>query len=620
MNLFNMIKVNLFYKELKPFSNMDIDSLFDIPDFKNIYDTLIKDFLLFLDSYSLNNLDKGKYLVFLSKLENRRLIEKYINYLKNVDFSFNNLKYVDLFKDDSFENIMNMFKDSSIPNEILDIVRNGYADRYVYLYAISNGKINQYSNLKILEAPYWELFKYDFPFGDITFLAKNYENFALLDRILEENIMEQMKWCYENIPCFEKFANYICNHFNYSSFQFDKDFINSFDIDILNVLYDKGVFYDSSLYTVLENIYQNGNIDLIVDLINFDRNDLNFKQLKKDEYGMSLLESSYYDENKNRVFVSKYFGIDSFSFTTYEVILDSFSCIKELSDELKIKYGDFLELLNYAFYASKEDLIKLSHTYNFESVDYYKNLLVEMEHDLNNFIRKDVTSDLNERDVLQRNNTSVSYKDGVEVHEFEGCDFTMLVHAISYNPAAFKFKDIASILIDDPSKWDSFDSNQYISTSIINQDFMSVYGVPEKDDVVVYGFSNLVDSDLVLMGLGDLGIKRDLEFQDLNFRDTLFKNCNTVVPIDRFMDMVVSTNSHTNNPGWNEVVLRRKRPDTGLSIKPDYILCMDYISQGSINAAKYFNIPIYRINRKYYKSTVFYEENLNIDEEEVKSL
>ena len=49
-------------------------------------------------------------------------------------------------------------------------------------------------------------------------------------------------------------------------------------------------------------------------------------------------------------------------------------------------------------------------------------------------------------------------------------------------------------------------------------------------------------------------------------------------------------------------------------LQPDYIVCMDYISENSKKAAMYFGIPIYLIERKYYKEVPYEPWNNMIDQ------
>ena len=52
-----------------------------------------------------------------------------------------------------------------------------------------------------------------------------------------------------------------------------------------------------------------------------------------------------------------------------------------------------------------------------------------------------------------------------------------------------------------------------------------------------------------------------------------------------------------------------------MKIKPNFVVCTDEISENSIKAAQYFNVPIYLINRKYYPASSYYiTENNDLSE------
>lgn len=60
---------------------------------------------------------------------------------------------------------------------------------------------------------------------------------------------------------------------------------------------------------------------------------------------------------------------------------------------------------------------------------------------------------------------------------------------------------------------------------------------------------------------------------------------------------------------WNEIGLSRINEDNGEKLQPNYIVCMNHISESSKKAAEYFNIPIYLIQRKEYKELPYLFEN-----------
>ena len=60
---------------------------------------------------------------------------------------------------------------------------------------------------------------------------------------------------------------------------------------------------------------------------------------------------------------------------------------------------------------------------------------------------------------------------------------------------------------------------------------------------------------------------------------------------------------------WNEIGISRSNEQTGKKLQPDYIVCMDHVSENSKRAAEYFGIPIFLIDRRYYKQLSDISEN-----------
>lgn len=620
MNLINRIRVNLFYKELKSFSHLNIDKLFKIKGFKNAYNDVIKKIVNFASARNYSPGDSDKYIIFMSHLDSTLLLERYLDTLENVDNYFNNLDLLDLFKDKNFYEIYNKFRRISVPDNINKLIREGLSDRLIYFLEISNNYPVNYEQLIVLNDPYWDLFKHDFSLGETSFLVRRYNDEEVLNLIVQNNAMEGIKYSYQNIPESHHFIEVTIGKKNPFMFQFDMEFINTVTPELLNMLYKKRTFYENEEGKALYEIYKLGNIELIEDLTYFDPVNLSFTYLDKSDYGKSLLESNYFNHSKNHVFLSKYFGINVHQFGTYKVLVDTFSKIDNIPEDLKNKYGSMLELLHYGYYASKEDLIKLSKSFDFESRDVYQQLLVDMELDFNNLLRKEFTSELKNRNEKNKATANKTQVDGVDVYEFNGNNFTMLVHAVVSNNMSSN-NGYVSQIVNDPSKWESItDGNIYLSTSLISEQYMVTYGIPDKNDTVMFGFTSLEPSMVKIMDTADLGVNRNTKSTEFTFRQKLGKNdVNTVTTVDDFISKTVKNNKGKGaSQIWNEVLIDRVNPRTQEKLRPDYVVCMDYITPNSIKAAKYFDVPIYLINRKAYRKDEVVElENI---EENVKSL
>lgn len=142
---------------------------------------------------------------------------------------------------------------------------------------------------------------------------------------------------------------------------------------------------------------------------------------------------------------------------------------------------------------------------------------------------------------------------------------------------------------------------------------MVTYGTPNNNNTVMFGFNSLPWNSLKFTEISDVGIDRNASTDiNYNMRNRAFiSNVNTITTVDDLMKKTIETNltKHPNGRLWNEIGLSRMDESTGNKIKPDFIVCMDTISQSSIRAAQHFNVPIYLINRKNYSQLPYINMN-----------
>ena len=131
----------------------------------------------------------------------------------------------------------------------------------------------------------------------------------------------------------------------------------------------------------------------------------------------------------------------------------------------------------------------------------------------------------------------------------------------------------------------------------------------------MFGFNDLPYDCIKFTDVTDAGIDRKASTDiNYNMRNRGFvASINTVTTVDDLMEKTVKLNLRKpqNSRIWNEIVLSRTDRTTGMKIKPNFVVCMDVISESSIKAAQQFNIPIYLINRKYYQELPYINENNN---------
>lgn len=192
----------------------------------------------------------------------------------------------------------------------------------------------------------------------------------------------------------------------------------------------------------------------------------------------------------------------------------------------------------------------------------------------------------------------ISPDDVIDVYELDKEPFALLVHAI--NPGEtpdVKFVDIGESLYENPSVWNSFDGATSLSTSLITDKHIEMFGSRPANfkNKLYYGFNHVADDSVFRAVPTDAGTAHG---GGVVFPDNAYD----------YSALPSKTISDGYKEGYNEVVLRRKSNteanDFDGKIQPTCILCFDgTMSEESRRAAQYFRVPIYMINREQYLKT-----------------
>lgn len=192
----------------------------------------------------------------------------------------------------------------------------------------------------------------------------------------------------------------------------------------------------------------------------------------------------------------------------------------------------------------------------------------------------------------------ISPDDVIDVYELDKEPFELLVHAI--NPGEtpdVKFVDIGESLYENPSVWNGFDGATSLSTSLITDKHIEMFGavLDNFKNKLYYGFNHVADDSVFHTVPRDAGTEHG---GGVVFPDNAYD----------YSALPSKTISNGYKGVYNEVVLRRKSNtetnDFDGKIQPTCILCFDgTISEESRRAAQYFRVPIYMINRKQYLKT-----------------
>lgn len=632
MNIMSKIKLN-FYPELKELNveNEILKQIISNKNFKTQYKTTIKPFIKYLREYKYSEYDNGtskqlgldediiqQHLKAVFELSITNNSNKYVSFISKNYYEKTKIINFNILNDANFETLYSMVGFEIFNENISKIISNGNSNRLIE-FINSNGKMNLSEiNSAMFEDKVWNIIRQNQSIGDTTVLKLVNSTGGKLVDLINKDLFEGIKYTYENIP---KSHNFIEHQLNgkkeeFLSFQqFSMDFIKNIGDEALNKLYAHHKFSDKQEFKKIFEIVSFGNYELIKDIVNYDYN-FNFKNISSDDMKKQLLETNINDYNKNEVFLNKYFGIEREDIDYIKLFLDAISKANNLPEEFKEKYSSILQLINQVLVSNDEELIKISKTMNLNKKDEYKKLIKSCETDGNEVLKNHFVNDLklkNQQIVSTAEHKEITTNEGktINVYELSGQPFTMLVHTVADNRAS-ENNSYVSQIVNNPEDWDKINGgNNHISTSLISDKYMRTYGIPK----IIFGFNDLSYNCVKLTDMADVGIDRAASTDiNYNMRNRLSEaSINTVTTVDDLMEKTVELNlgKHPNFRGCNEIVLSRTDETTGMKIKPNFVVCMDVISESSIKAAQQFNIPIYLINRKYYQELPYINESNN---------
>lgn len=658
MNVIDKIRLN-FYPELKQL-NIDDDILKQIisnKDFKNQYKAHIKPFIKYLKNYKQENYDPitqtyksvgfgddaiKQHLKAVFELSIRNNSNKYISfiqqeYYKDVCCSYigtepvilpvnaekkSKITNFNVFNDQNFEKLYDMIGDDIFSDNICEIINNGHSDRLLQFKNSNSHILLSRMNASMFDDKIWNIINQNPFIGNTNVLNLFGQRLDIFAKIVNDDLYDGLKYTYENLNESHSFIERTLvrpKEGSYSLQQFSMDFIENIGDETLKKLYSQGCFADEKNFKKIFEIASFGNYELIQDIVNYDSYNFKFENISVNDMQKNLLETNIGYYNKSEVFLNKYFGIKKNDAHYIKLFLDAINKVPSLPSEFEEKYGVFLQLANLVLSSDGEELVKLSKSMDVDKKEDYKKLITECERDGNDVLKNQFVNDLklkNQDMIATAEHKEIMTNDGnINVYEFNGQPFTMLVHAICNNNNS-EHNSFVSEIINNPENWNKIDGgNNYISTSLISDRYMKTYGVPDNNDVLMFGFNDLSWNSVKYTDVKDVGINRKASTNaNCNMRRRISTaDCNTIATVDDLMEKTIMLNSKrkSENKSYNEIGLSRIDEITGMKIKPNFVVCMDTISESSIKAAQHFNIPIYLINRKYYPELPYVNEDKN---------
>ena len=603
MNIVNRIKLKS-YPELQKM-NFDEETLIKIISNKNFKEQYQKVILPFISKYKDNDMIKGIFELSISNDS-----EKFANFVDNnylhnekefeLDKSQKNTNN-DNEKTNSVESIWDYFEEVKRGKNNYAIIKDKNFDK---LFSILKFNVFDESMTKILnKIDSDKLLQIDIGNKNILELAEgNHNNLVWIEKIIENDLVEGLQYVYKNIP--ESKNNIRSSHsLTTTTKQFSMEFIKNVGNEYLEKMYKSGMFVDDNFsISKMEGIFkiaEENNYELIYDIV--DSHVLNTDDyVFPDKINDTDLKKSYIelldDEKIKNFLLRKYMipTLKSFEDKTYQNLLNSILSINDLPKNFTDKYSSILNLYQKIMNSTNEELIeifkekKLGKDRNEYNKQLESNFSLFMK-DANEILKKEVVNDLKTRSnqIIQNSKkTNIISKTGknIDVYELTGEPFTMLVHAMS------KGDHIGKQIINNPEKWITYNQNenQNLSTSLISDKHLET--IHSGLTSVIYGFDNLENEALVIMRDCDVGASCGGKL------DTKYDNVlNPILLLDDLNNRMIGKTKIDHN----EVLISRVDKN-GNKIKPNYIVCKDIISNGSPEAAEYFNVPIYLIHTDCY--------------------
>lgn len=633
MNITNRIKLQTQYSDLKKLiiDKGLLEQALNDKDFAELYNRAIKPFIKYLYNYKYTDYNGVE-----KKLDTEMISHHVSSILKT--YKNNNIKYISFVKDNAMENekienaevlndknfeiLFNLIGIRIFYNNIADIITKGYSERLLN-FIKNNPRFNlELASINLFDEKVWNIINSNPAIGNTTILdlfGGSIDGLNTLIGIISAGVFEGLKETYEKIPQSHGFIKHYLISMQANGLlltkPFNINFIKSIGIDVLETLYGWNCFSNEKEFKKIFEIYEAGNLELIKDIVNFHKKREKFyignipdEDTKKDLLETNINEGYF---TKNELLLNKYFGIE-WSDNHYIKLFLSAINKTPLTDEFKKKYGTILDLLNQVYNASDKEIIAISKKLNKDKKEEYKKFIYDCEKDGNELIKIQFCKDLKERNIQQLNNIpynpiKTNSENSINIYKLTGQPFTMLVHGITDNDMSSNNAFVKEI-INNPESWNSItEGNNFISTSLITNQHMVTYGIPNNENTIMFGFYRIPPQSIKFMCPYDSGLNRNAAAKlTFNMRDQLHvPTINTVVSIDELIKKTIDKGMKE----WNEIGISRSNEQTGKKLQPDYIVCMDHVSENSKRAAEYFGIPIFLIDRRYYKQLSDISEN-----------
>ena len=624
-------------KQYPRLENIDADeellknALSDIK-FMTLYKKSIKTFIKHLDEMGIDDEIKKEHINAILKTY-KKSGDKYISFVKenaHEDWVINNPQII---CDENFDELYKFIGSDIFKDNIANVINEGHSKRLLEFLTVQY-KYFSASNIRpeLFDDKIWNMIKSDKKLGDtpiITLLLEKLGgNIDKVIKVLNSKYLDGMEYMYNTVAGIEDKRQKMFHDLNQGEALFfrvlederchkifDMNFINSIDKETLKTFYLS--YFRKDSFLIASKIVEKGNYKLVEDLINYSlSNGSNYFQfIKEEDMTKSFIETSACEDKKSEL-LRKYFEIETVEVAYIQLFVNSINRI-ELPADFKEKYSSIINMLNLIYSGDDNKLIELSKKLDEKNKKKYLELIYNCEKEGNQLLKINFSKEILQRSEEMLKDTKhspIKTKSGkkIEVYEFDGQPFTMLIHAIVNNKDSSN-NEISKKLLENPELWNSVDAgNNHISTSIITNEYMINYGF-KNSKALILGFKKIPPKSVKITAPSDTGVLRSSKRDSvLDMRDlTGMASVNTIATIDEIMKATKEEKS-PNEIMWNEMVISRYDNEKNTRLQPDYIVCMDEVNEISKKAAEVFGVPIYLIHTKKYEKN---QEVENIEEE-----
>lgn len=283
------------------------------------------------------------------------------------------------------------------------------------------------------------------------------------------------------------------------------------------------------------------------------------------------------DENKNQIFdlitensykkiflFSKLFGVNKVS-PVMNQIINGYISLNQLNSELITKYEpliNFVTIINKC--TDDKNFERINNIINQKSLDY-SSYFYQMEEDLNRNNAQLIVNSISNVKMFENQLLGNHIEDGINIIDFSGQPFSMLIHAVYHRSEKSIEETIAK-------RFEKF--NGSISSSLISDQYIHFY---QTNQLVFLGYNSLNPNQIASAKPKDSGTinKYQKENTTINLPQQIYNE---------------------NGSSYNEAVVNTQ---DGMQT-PNYILCFNDIDELSKKTAKKYNLPIYLIHTHCY--------------------